>query len=520
MPIAIAEDRIADTPALAIQMNRTTMSYSVSRRQFLAYSTVTAASGLMATVPFTGSFADTAAPTELRIIQRNLDVLGKPAKVFGIVRANGQPGLFLEPGERFNVALHNQAGEDAIIHWHGMTPPYLLDGVADARRPVISDGQSASYDFEPQPGTHWMHSHHGLQEQLLMAAPLIVRAKEDQAADVQEVTVLLHDFTFKDPADILAALSKGNSTMSHDMNMPGMNMAGMDRSGGSPMDMSSGNSMPMSGNKQMDLNDIDYDAYLANDRTLEDPEVVTVERKGKVRLRLINGATSTAFNLDLGVLVGELIAVDGNLVEPISGNQFGITMGQRLDVLIALPDAGSFPILAQREGDVARTGIILATPGAAIQKVPSTASKKGDVLSLSLESALRATQPLPLRTTDVTHKIALTGSMQPYVWSIDGLTWESHRPLKVSEGQRVVVEMANQTMMAHPMHLHGHHFLVVGIDGKSINGAVRDTVLVPPMVTVTVAFDAKNPGRWPLHCHNLLHMATGMMTEVVYEQYA
>jgi len=490
------------------------MSDNFSRRQFLAYSTASAAAGLVTTLPFAQSFADTSGPTELRIVRRNLEVLGKSAQVFGIVGANGKPGLFLEPGDRFNVTLENQAGEDAIIHWHGMTPPYLQDGVADAQRPMVVNGQSVSYNFDPQPGTHWMHSHHGLQEQLLMAAPLIVRTKVDTAADTQEVTMLLHDFTFKNPADVLAGLTKGGGTMSHDMSMSGMDMSG------SAMNMSSGQGMAMSGSMQMDLNDVDYDAYLANDRTLEDPEVVTVEPKGKVRLRLINGATSTAFNLDLGRLVGQLIAVDGNPIKPISGNQFGVTMGQRLDVLIQIPEAGAFPILAQREGDVARTGIILATPGAAIKKVASTASKKSDVLNMSLENALRALEPLPMRAADVVHKIALTGSMQPYVWSIDGRTWENHRPLKVSEGQRVVVEMVNQTMMAHPMHLHGHHFQVVGIDGKAIDGAVRDTVLVPPMATVTVAFDAGNPGRWPLHCHNLLHMATGMMTEVVYDKYA
>lgn len=499
------------------------MSRILSRRNFLTYSAATAATvGFASAFPSFRSSAAAVSPTELQIVQRNLEVLGKPAKVFGIVRANGKPGLFLEPGERFNVKLTNNAGEDAVIHWHGMTPPYLQDGVADAKRPLIAVGESASYDFDPQAGTHWMHSHHGLQEQLLMAAPLIVRTKDDLVADVQDVTVLLHDFTFKNPADVLSGLTKG-ATASHDMSMPGMNMSGMDMSSGSSMNMSSGQGMSMnsmSGSMQMDLNDIDYDAYLANDRTLEDPEVITVERKGKIRLRLINGATSTAFNLDLGELVGDLIAVDGNPVKPVSGNQFGVSMGQRVDLLIELPSSGAFPILAQREGDVARTGIVLASPGAAVKKVASAASKKSDVLTLSLEAALQAVAPLSSRTADVTHKIALTGSMQPYVWSIDGLTWENHRPLKVSEGQRVVVEMVNQTMMAHPMHLHGHHFQVVRIGGKAINGAVRDTVLVPPMETVAVAFDAKNPGRWPLHCHNLLHMATGMMTEVVYDQFA
>jgi FtsP/CotA-like multicopper oxidase with cupredoxin domain len=71
-------------------------------------------------------------------------------------------------------------------------------------------------------------------------------------------------------------------------------------------------------------------------------------------------------------------------------------------------------------------------------------------------------------------------------------------------------------MMAHPMHLHGHHFQVVGLNGAPVNGAVRDTVLVPVNGSVTIAFDANNPGRWLFHCHNLYHMATGMMTEVAY----
>jgi FtsP/CotA-like multicopper oxidase with cupredoxin domain len=106
--------------------------------------------------------------------------------------------------------------------------------------------------------------------------------------------------------------------------------------------------------------------------------------------------------------------------------------------------------------------------------------------------------------------------MMPYQWSFDGRTWQDHVPLKVGTGQRVEIELANQSMMAHPMHLHGHHFQVTALDGKAISGAVRDTVLVPINGRVTIAFDADNPGRWLFHCHNLFHMATGMMTELVY----
>ena len=92
----------------------------------------------------------------------------------------------------------------------------------------------------------------------------------------------------------------------------------------------------------------------------------------------------------------------------------------------------------------------------------------------------------------------------------------TRQPLRIKASQRVEVDLVNKSQMAHPMHLHGHHFQVVAINGRRITGAVRDTVLVPVDATVTIAFDSDNPGRWLLHCHNLFHMATGMMTEVSY----
>lgn len=119
----------------------------------------------------------------------------------------------------------------------------------------------------------------------------------------------------------------------------------------------------MAGMGAMDLNDIQYDAYLANDRTLADPEVVRVERNGRVRLRIINAATATAFTIDTGGLSGELIAVDGQDVVPVTDTGFPIVMGQRLDIRLELPkEGGAFPVLALREGARERTGIVLATP--------------------------------------------------------------------------------------------------------------------------------------------------------------
>ena len=148
-----------------------------------------------------------------------------------------------------------------------------------------------------------------------------------------------------------------------------------------------------------------------------------------------------------------------------------------------------------------------------------TAATVSPILAF-LEQLLTALMPLAERAAEVTRRIRLTGSMMPYAWTLDDLPFGRNQPLRVTAGQRVEVTFENASDMAHPMHLHGHHFQVVALNGKRRAGAVRDTVLVPVRGAVTVAFDAGNPGRWPLHCHNLLHMATGMMTEVVYDGYA
>lgn len=340
---------------------------------------------------------------------------------------------------------------------------------------------------------------------------------------------MLHDFSFKSPEEILAGLTEdvsagetasgahagghakhdamsGMSTSAHgmsDMEMPGMDMS--EAAHGSMKSMAKGDAMAS------DLNDFDYDAYLANDRTLADPEIVQVERGGRVRLRIVNAAAATAFTIDLGALAGTLIAVDGQPVQPVSGRRFPLSMAQRIDVLLQLPRAGAFPILALREGARERTGIVLRTEGAPLSKLASAGATPGPVLDLGLETRLRALAPLGQRQADQTFDMALTGDMAAYRWGL-----ETRPPLAIDRGNRIEVTLRNQTMMAHPMHLHGHHFQVVAIDGRRFQGAVRDTVLVPPNRTVTLAVDADNVGQWPFHCHHLYHMETGMMTTFAY----
>ncbi|MBV2187498.1 MAG: multicopper oxidase domain-containing protein [Rhizobium sp.] len=482
------------------------------RRDFLKTLAVSAA----ALSPLASAVARAGTSTsELVIGKRILEVNGKPASVFGLTNRAGGPGLVLDAGTRFDVLLNNQSGEETLIHWHGLTPPWEMDGVPGNPSALLPPNATRAYDFPVgRGGTHWMHAH-TLQEQNLLAAPLIVRTAEDRARDEQEVAVLLHDFSFKSPEELLAELQSGAGGHAMPSGHGGMasmmNMHGGHQMGGG----GAGSGMPMMAMPAMDLNDIEYDAYLANDRTLDDPEIVRVEKGGRVRLRIINGATATGFTIDTGVIEGELIAVDGQDVVPVRGRRFPLSMGQRADIRLNLPsEEGAFPILALREGAIERTGIVLATPAARVGKLETSGADQGPVLDLSLEQRLQRLQslsPLAARPADRQFELMLAGDMATYQWAIDTAS-----PLDIGEGQRVRVSLRNMSMMAHPMHLHGHHFQVVETNGMALKGAMRDTVMLPPMAQVAIEFDADNPGRWPLHCHHLYHMATGMMTFVDY----
>lgn len=462
-------------------------------------------------------------PIKLGIVSRTIEVNGKAARVFGLLQPDGTHGVALDAGKAFDVDLANRIDQPTLIHWHGLTPPWKSDGVPDNPKPLIGPASALRYTFPAGAGgTHWMHAH-TLQEQNLLAAPLIVRKAGDLERDEQDVVILLHDFSFTPAEELLNRLKAGgghSGSTGHSMmgagSMPGMmgrpmmDHSSMSHGNMARMPMAGMSGMPMSG---MDLNDIEYDAYLANDRTLDDPEVVRVEKGGRIRLRIINGATATAFTIDTGLVEGTLIAVDGQDVEPIVGTAFPIGMGQRLDIKLALPQgAGAFPILALREGAAERTGVLLAAAGAVVRRIPTAAESAGPVVGLALERRLRALVPLSARSADRRFTVMLTGQMQGYAWGIDGAAG-----LSVRRGERIEVTMRNASMMTHPMHLHGHHFQVTAIDGVKLSGAVRDTVLVPPAGSVTIAFDADNPGKWPLHCHHLYHMATGMMAYVGYE---
>jgi FtsP/CotA-like multicopper oxidase with cupredoxin domain len=445
-------------------------------------------------------------PTRLQASMRTLEINGKSAALMGLEQSNGKQGLSFVVNQPFDVLLENKLPVPTAIHWHGLHPPNNQDGVPGLTQPVIPPNITMKYNFPVLPaGTHWMHSHEGLQEAFLLSAPLIVHDPSDKA-DEQEIILFLGDFSFTPPTEIFAKLRRPSAQA---MAMHG-NMAG-------------GKTAPAMAMNKPDANDVNYDAYLINDRTLADPAVIRVEKHGRVRLRIINGSSGTNFFISLGDLEGQLVATDGIPVNPVAGSRFPLAIAQRIDLRLQLPPEGAFPILALRENAAEQAGIILATPGATIKKLPSRNAVSAGMLTLDLERQLVAAEPLPARPVDQSYDLRLQGNMALYEWPINGIVFDVAHPrgqkaqVRVKRGQRIALKFINETGMSHPMHLHGHSFQVIEINGKPLNGALRDTVLVPPETSVTVAFDADNPGIWYLHCHILWHLAAGMATLVQYE---
>lgn len=438
-------------------------------------------------------------PPLLTATSRQIEVLGRAATVYGMVGADGRSGIYAKAGDRFAGAVRNDTAVPLVQHWHGQVMAAEGQDRSYTGGGELAPGGSDLVDFELTPGTHWMHAHQ-LTEQQLMAAPMICR--EADAEDIQEHVLMLHDFSFTAPEEILAGL--GGAMMHGAGGDMGGAMAGMDHS---KMNMGGGGGM------MTHANDVAYDAFLANDRTLADPEVVQVDPGARLRLRIINGGTATAFWIDPGVLESAVIAVDGSGCAPVSAKTYPIAQGQRLDLIVTIPaQGGAFPIFAQVEAARMRTGIVLATAGAAVLKLADLAEADSSNLDVSFDAMLRAVQPLPDAAARMEH--VMLGEEPGYRFTINGAIHGEAPPIAAKVGERLELMFMNPTMMMHPMHLHGHHFQVVDVGMGRFAGPRRDVVVVNPGAMVTVAVDLDKPGSWFLHCHHLYHMATGMMTEL------
>ncbi|WP_078279459.1 multicopper oxidase family protein [Mycobacteroides franklinii] len=415
-------------------------------------------------------------------------------------RVPGQE-IRLRKGEILRAQLVNNLPAPTTVHWHGLALRNDMDGVPDVTQSEIAPTGVFDYEFAvPHAGTYWFHPHVGTQIDRGLYAPLIIEDPDERTDYDEELVVVLDDWidgTGTDPDHVLEGLrAKGMPPMDHSM-------------GGMGMDPTA----PLG----MDAGDVVYPHYLINGRVPADPQAATYRAGQRVRLRIVNAGGDTAFRVSVPGVPMIVTHTDGFPVQPYKADTVLVTMGERVDAVVTIP-AASMPLVAVPEGKKGFAQLILRSGDTPVRGRAEDAAMlmKSQV---PLDTAtLTATPEVQLgrRDPDVTHDVRLAGPVGKYTWTINGKTYDPRDGLPVREGQRVRLRFINDSMMFHPMHLHGHTFAV-----RDTNGAFRarkDTVLVAPMKTVEVDFNADNPGQWLTHCHNIYHGEAGMMAVVSYMQ--
>lgn len=376
------------------------------------------------------------------------------------------PELRMIEGDRLRVDVENRLPDPTTVHWHGIPVPNPMDGVPEITQDPIPPGDSFRYEFEATPsGTYLYHSHVDLQLDRGLVGPLIIEEQSPHVDYDKDVTLLLDDYLPSEPN-----LDAGNGMGEHPP----------------------------------------YKGFLINGQSPNDPFVVSTEENQRIRLRFINGSSSTTYQVGIGGHQMTVTHADGQPVEPVDINSFSISMGERYDVIVETDNPGTWAIQAEpnrNETEAARAVLQYAD----INKSAPPEQPQFDGPLLSYDDLQSRTQldvsGKPDRTFDLTLSSGMM--MQPDTWMIDGQAYPDADPLQIQEGEHVRVRLSNRSMMIHPMHLHGHFF--------QVGNVVKDTVIVPPhMGQVTFDFVADNPGKWFFHCHNLYHLHSGMARVIQY----
>lgn len=432
----------------------------------------------------------------LHASRARVDLGGRVVQTWAFDNAVPGPMIRVSAGDELRVRLTNDLPEATTVHWHGVALRNDMDGVPGVTMDPVAPASRFNYQFVvPDPGTYWFHPHVGVQLDTGLSAALIVDDPADHGDYDVEVIVIIDDWTDglgPSPAQIL-------DTMRRD-GMRGMEM---------------GSSGMTSTNKPLgdDTGDVSYRAHLINGRLPSAPTTIRARPGQRIRLRLVNAGSDTAYRF---AVAGHRLTVthaDGYPVRPVTVDTLILGMGERYDVSLTAQD-GVFAVIAVPEGkaDPPARALLRTASG---QVRPSTSRPSPLTGRLLSYRDLKPVDPvrLPAQLPDRELRVDLQMANGGRQWLINDKPYGEHEPLEVQTGERVRLNMHNKTMMFHPMHLHGHTFAV---DVASSSGVRKDTVNVPPMQSLSIDLQADNPGQWLLHCHNAYHGELGMMTVLSY----
>ena len=508
------------------------------------------------------------------------------------------PLISASRGDILRVTFANRLDEPASIHWHGLLLPSDQDGVPYLNTTPIGVKQQFTFEFPvSQTGTYWYHSHTDFQIQRGVYGSIVFAEPEPSTTghaahanghaaathlprdsdSLQEEVVLFSDWSNEPPMEVLANLKKDDDYYAFKKN----NVQSWDRvlDAGAP---AIAHRLRQSFTRMgpMDLADVAYDAFLANGQRETDISLDNDQAK-EVKLRLINGSTSSYFDIEYAGGPMRIIAADGQAVEPILVQRLRMATAETYDVIVPVASNSRFELRATSfDGSgysstfvgngkriaaptVPRPNLLLpmhemtdmpaghsghaeaeaaqtmnhvghAMPGQSppqtghrmsrqttsqdehAQHADQIAAEPAVIAHLTDYADLRAREStaLPSNRTVQTIPLALTGNMQRYVWGFDGRAQREDPRLLITEGDSVRLELSNQTMMHHPIHLHGHFFRV--INGQGDRSPLKHTVDVPPMGRVVIEFAATENQDWLFHCHNQYHMKSGMNRVISY----
>jgi len=504
------------------------------------------------------------------------------------IAVNGQipmPTLSFTQGDTAEIYVHNQLKENTSMHWHGVFLPNKEDGVPYLTQMPIKPGETYIYRFPIiQTGTHWYHSHSGLQEQIGMYGNFIMQKRKDDKKfrpgidDLPEVPLILSEWTNYNPDNVHRMLHNANDWSAIKKNAV--------QSYGEAIKAGHFKTKLTNEWKRMlamDVSDVYYDRVLINGKHITEIQSVnqyTLKAGDKVRLRISNGGASSYFWINYAGGKITVVANDGNDIEPVEVDRLIIAVSETYDIVVTIPEDGkAFELLATTEDRTNSASVFIGTGTKQYMKplprlkyfegmkmMNDMMKMNGDLDDMGMNMSLNqmdmnvvmypeitgggntdtsmlshhhshdiqntngdkydsnaisdiktlnyamlkspAPTNLPSNAPIRLLRFELTGNMNRYVWSMDNKVLSETDKILIKKDDIVRIVIHNNSMMRHPMHLHGFDFRV--LNGMGDYAPMKNVLDIMPMETDTIEFEANTEGDWFFHCHILYHMMSGM----------
>ena len=506
---------------------------------------------------------------DLYIRDTLVDFTGKEKRAIAV---NGQipmPTLTFTQGDTAEIYVHNELAEETSLHWHGLFLPNKEDGVPYLTQLPIKPKTTHLYRFPIlQNGTHWYHSHSGLQEQIGMYGSMVLNKKSTNTSfrkgidDLPTIPVILSEWTDYNPDNIHRMLHNATDWFSI--------KKGTTQSYSEAIQQGYLKTKLANEWKRMlamDVSDVYYDRFLMNGKNSSQLSQFTAG--DKVRLRISNGGASTYFWLTYAGGKFLVVANDGNDVTPVEVDRLIIAVSETYDIIVTIPEKNtSYEFMATSEDRIKSTSLFLGggnkknvaplpklTYFEGMKMMNGMMKMNGKLDDMGMNMSLNQMDMNVVMYPEITGQInasptkdqanqynsnelssivtlnysmlqsphntqlpkgapvrelrfELSGNMNRYVWSLDNKVVSETDKILIKKGDNIRLVLYNGSMMRHPMHLHGHDFRV--LNGQGDYAPLKNIIDIMPMETDTLEFNANVEGDWFFHCHILYHMMSGM----------